>query len=211
MECQSCHGSMLTVGKRARAGWFDMPTCQSCHHDGKRETVAINADGTFKTWSDARFASSPNTPVAGVSLYRFSTGHGNLQCEACHNSTHAEFTNRPSASGNQVNDNLRAIAAQGYAAAIRECTVCHGTTPATATGGPHGMHPIGASWVKDHHDVVTSTNRADCMYCHGTTSSGSPLAVVKVAKSFSIGDGRTKSFVADERVTCWSCHNGPMR
>ena len=210
MECQSCHGSMLTVGKKARNGWFDMPTCQACHHDGQRETVAINADGSFKTWLDTRFASKPDTPAgSGVSLYRFSAGHGNLQCEACHNSTHAEFTNKPSANGNQVNDNLRAVEAQGYAAAIRECTVCHATMPSTVKGGPHGMHPIGSAWVKSHHDSVSSSNRADCLYCHGSTSSGSPLAMVKVAKTFSIDDGRTKTFKADERVTCWSCHNGP--
>ena len=98
---------MATVGNAAREGWFDMPTCQACHHDGIRETVAINADGTFKTWTDTRFASNADTPSPGWSLFRFSTGHGNLQCEACHNSTHAEFTDKPSANGNEVNDNLR--------------------------------------------------------------------------------------------------------
>jgi len=209
MECQSCHGSMVTVGNRAREGWFDMPTCQSCHHDGKRETIAINNDGTFKNWSDIRFASKPDTPSAGWSLYRFSTGHGNLQCEACHNSTHAEYTDKPSANGNQVNDNLRAIAAQGYAAAIRECTVCHQTMPSTTNGGPHGMHNLGQSWVTEHHDAFNSTPKSTCYYCHGTTSSGSPLAVIKITKTFRVGDSRTKTFAPDERVTCWSCHNGP--
>jgi hypothetical protein len=224
MECQSCHGGMSVVGSakiadpikgvRVRDPWFDMPTCQSCHQNGKRDTVALTVDsanGTFayKNSADTRFASNPDTPVAGVSLYRFSVGHGNLQCEACHNSTHAEFTSKTAA--NSVNDNLRAIEAQGYAAAIRECTACHTTTPSTTKGGPHGMHSIGASWVKDHHDVVTSSNKGDCLYCHGSTSTGSDLAVIKVAKTFSIGDSRTKSFAAEERVTCWSCHNGPMR
>lgn len=205
MECQSCHGSMTTVGKVARNGWFDMPTCQSCHHDGKRDTVAINADGTFKTTTDTRFASNPNTPTTGASLFRFSTGHGKLQCEACHNSTHAEFTSVPSANGNQVNDNQQAIKAQGYAASIRECLVCHTTMPNTASGGPHGLHSIGQSWVAGHEEVSKST----CSYCHGTTSSGSPLAVIKVKKTFNIDDGRTKTFAVNERVTCWSCHNGP--
>jgi len=204
MECQSCHGSMATVGKASREGWFDMPTCQSCHHDGKRETVAINADGTFKTWNDTKFASNPNTPSAGWTLYRFSTGHGNLQCEACHNSTHAEYTNVPSASNNQVNDNLQAIKAQGYAAAIRECTVCHTSMPGSSNGGPHGLHRLGQSWVNGHEGVSKST----CAYCHGTTSSGSPLAVMKTAKTFTIEHG-SKTFAANERVTCWSCHNGP--
>jgi hypothetical protein len=208
MECQSCHGPMVTVGGK-RDGWYDMPTCQSCHHDGVRDKVAINANGSFKIWSDKRFASNADTPATGLSMYRFSVGHGNLQCEACHNSTHAEFTTKTAA--NSVNDNLRAIEAQGYSAAIRECTACHATAPASAKGGPHGMHYLGASWVKDHHDVVTSTNKTDCLYCHGSTSTGSDLAVIKVAKTFNIGDGRTKSFAPEDRVTCWSCHNGPMR
>ena len=206
MECQSCHGSMTTIGKNARNGWFDMPTCQSCHHDGMRETVAINADGTFKTWTDTRFASNADTPETGTSLFRFSTGHSNMQCEACHNSTHAEFTDKPSANGNQVNDNLRAIKAQGYAAAIRECTVCHTTMPTSINGGPHGMHTIGQAWVSSHHNSSTfsSEPKTACYYCHGTTSSGSPLAVIKVAKTLN-----NKTFAAGERVTCWSCHNGP--
>ena len=208
MECQSCHGGLGTVSNAARQGWFDMPTCQSCHHDGKRETVAINANGTFKTWADTRFASNPNTPSTGWSLFRFSTGHGKLQCEACHNSTHAEFTNQPSANGNQTNDNLTAIKAQGYAAAIRECLVCHTTMPSSANGGPHGMHNLGQSWVGSHHDAFNSVSKTSCTYCHGTTSSGSPLAVIKVAKTFNI-ENRTVTFAANERVTCWSCHNGP--
>ena len=208
MECQSCHGSMQTVANVSREGWFDMPTCQSCHHDGKRETVAINTDGSFKKWADTRFASNPNTPAQGVSLFRFSTGHGKLQCEACHNSTHAEFTNLPSTNGNQVSDNLQAINAQGYAAAIRECTVCHTTMPNSANGGPHGMHQIGQSWVSGHEDVFGSVSKQSCYYCHGTTSSGSPLAVMKTTKSFTI-EGSTKTFAANARITCWSCHNGP--
>lgn len=208
MECQSCHGSMATVGNRARNGWFDMPTCQACHHDGTRETVAINGDGTFKTWSDTRFASNANTPEAGTSLFRFSTGHSNMQCQACHNSTHAEFTDKPSASGNQVNDNLRAVQAQGYAAAIRECTVCHTSMPSSVNGGPHGMHSLGQSWVSGHEGAFDTVSKSTCYYCHGTTRSGSPLAVIKVAKTFNV-EGAGKTFAAGERVTCWSCHNGP--
>ena len=211
MECQSCHGPMVTVGKSTRNGWYDMPTCQSCHHDGVREKVAINigsdGTGTFKISSDKRFASNDNTPQPGLSLYRFSVGHGNLQCEACHNSTHAEFTSKPSP--NSGNDSLRAIEAQGYVAAIRECTACHATAPKVVNGGPHGMHYLGQSWVADHHDAVNRSNRSDCLYCHGSTSAGSDLAVIKVAKTFKVDDGRTKSFAPGDRVTCWSCHNGP--
>jgi hypothetical protein len=230
MECQSCHGSMKVVGSaqmfdpstgsyRARNPWYDMPTCQTCHQNGQRYTTALTVDTAKNTFAyrastDPRFATNANKPSPGLSMYRFSVGHGNLQCEACHNSTHAEFTTKTAA--NSVNDDLRAIEAQGYSAAIRECTACHATVPKSAKGGPHGMHYVGQAWVTDHHDVVTSSNKGDCLYCHGTTSAGSALAVMKTAKTFNIGDGRTKSYkpspdTTDVKVTCWDCHNGPMR
>jgi len=91
MQCQSCHGNMHAVGDNKREGWFNEPNCQACHHDGKRENSAIDpATNTLRHVLDTRFATNLNTPVSGVSLYRFSTGHGNLQCEACHGSTHAQ-------------------------------------------------------------------------------------------------------------------------
>ena len=206
MECQSCHGSMADVGRNARNGWFDVPKCQSCHHDGVREISAINTDGSAKVWADSRFASNDNVPEAGTSLYRFSVGHGDLQCAACHNSPHAEFTDIPSGNGSEINDFKRAIDAQGYAAAIRECTVCHASTPSTVKGGPHGMHPVGQTWVSAHHNDSTfrTEPKSECFYCHGSSSTGSSLAVVKVDKVLA---GRT--FKAGTRVTCWSCHSGP--
>jgi len=193
MECQSCHGNLSQVANASRNAWFQEPNCQGCHHDGIRETNFLTATAS----SDTRFATNANVPATGLSLYRFSKGHGNIQCEACHNSTHAEF---PSSG----NDNLRAIAAQGYAAAIRECSVCHAAVPNTTNGGPHGIHPVGQSWIGSHQGAP----KTDCQYCHGTTSAGSPLAVVKTARSFTV-EGGTKNFAAGDRVTCWSCHNGP--
>ena len=71
------------------------------------------------------------------------------------------------------------------------------------------MHYLGQSWVADHHDAVNGSNRAQCLYCHGSTSTGSDLAVIKIAKTFNVDDGRTRTFAAGDRVTCWSCHNGP--
>ena len=203
IDCQSCHGNMMAVGNTARTGWLSQPTCQACHHDGAREIEGVDASGLPKTWTDTRFASNPNTPAAGYSLYRFSKGHGNLQCEACHGATHAEYPSSHS------QDNALAIDLQGFAGTISDCKNCHASVPNTTSGGPHGMHTIGPSWVRDHHDAVTSSNVKGCLYCHGSNSTGSPLAAVKVAKTFSIDDGRTKTFAASERVTCWSCHNGP--
>ena len=201
MNCQSCHGSMQAVGSATRVGWLDQPTCQSCHHDGKRELSGVDANGNPKTWADQRFASNPNTPATGFSLYRFSKGHGNLQCESCHGATHAEY---PSS---HVNDNVQSLAVQGHTGTINECTACHKTVPMTTTGGPHGLHTIGQSWVSGHENAAEAGTAA-CTYCHGADYRGSALSDVKVAKTFTV-EGRTKSFAAGQKVGCYDCHNGP--
>ncbi|MCB0236729.1 MAG: hypothetical protein KDG58_21305, partial [Anaerolineae bacterium] len=102
------HGDMRAVGSEDRIPWVDEPKCgdSACH--------------------GSQYAENPNT------LYRNSTGHGGLYCEACHNSTHAILPSR------EARDNMQTIALQGYAGAITECTVCHGLT-VPAGQGPHGM------------------------------------------------------------------------
>jgi hypothetical protein len=201
MGCQSCHGPMAAVGNPARTGWLQQPNCQSCHYDGKRETSALTTAGVLRTVTDTRFATVANVPAAGFSLYRFSKGHGNLQCEACHGATHAEY---PSS---HVNDNLQSISLQGHAGTVTECTACHTTVPNTTNGGPHGMHTIGSAWVKSHQSAAKSGTAA-CATCHGATFRGSPLSQVKMAKSFN-AEGKTVAFKAGQAVTCYDCHNGP--
>ena len=81
--------------------------------------------GIMAAW----IATNPDVPASGLSLYRFSAGHGGLQCSACHGSTHAEL---PSS---HANDNLQSVALQGHAGALAECGACHGSAPATVAGG----------------------------------------------------------------------------
>jgi hypothetical protein len=127
MQCQSCHGSMSVVGSTNRVGWFMEPNCQACHsgtataNSGKIRFVSalVDAAGTIRLPGDRSFATQVNTPANGLSLYRFSAGHGGLQCSACHGSTHAEF---PSS---HRNDNLRNLSLQGHAGMMIECTSCH--------------------------------------------------------------------------------------
>jgi len=201
MGCQSCHGNMSKVGDPTRVGWLQEPNCQACHYNGQRTTSAVDAAGNLVKPTDTRFATSPDMPSKGFSLFRFSKGHGNMQCESCHGATHAEY---PSS---HVNDNLQSIALQGYAGTVRECTVCHTTVPMTANGGPHGMHTIGSTWVSKHGDMVGGS-ATNCAACHGADYRGSPLAQVKVARTFSI-EGRTQSFAAGQNIGCYDCHNGP--
>ena len=203
MGCQSCHGNMSAVGHPARVGWLQEPTCQACHHDGKRTTSALDAAGKLVTPADTRFATTPNAPAAGFSLFRFSKGHGGMQCESCHGATHAQY---PSS---HANDNLQSIALQGYAGTVRECTVCHSTVPVTANGGPHGMHTIGQRWVSKHGDMVGgSGGAAACTTCHGSNYRGSPLSQVKAVRTYTIERG-SHSFAAGQNVGCYDCHNGP--
>jgi len=201
MSCQSCHGNMSNVGSPSRVGWLQEPTCQSCHHDSTRELTGVDASGNVLTWADQRFASNPNTPATGYNLYRFSKGHGNMQCESCHGATHAEY---PSS---EENDNVQSIAVQGHTGAIHECTSCHKTVPMTTTGGPHGLHTIGQSWVSGHQSAAEG-NTAACSYCHGADFKGSALSQVKMAKTFSV-EGGSKTYAAGQPVGCYDCHNGP--
>jgi hypothetical protein len=100
--CADCHGGLSFVGNSSRNPWTDLPRCESCHADH---------------------------PENEDTLFRLSTGHGGMYCEACHNSTHAILPSR------EENDNLQSMDLQGHEGQISECTVCHETTP--SNGGPH--------------------------------------------------------------------------
>ncbi|WP_345969978.1 hypothetical protein WCX72_12010 [Sulfurimonas sp. HSL1-6] len=203
IQCQSCHGSMSAVGTHGRNGWLEEPNCQACHQDGKRYETAVTdmQTGTLRAALDTRFATNLNTPASGVSLYRFSTGHGDMQCSACHGSTHAIY---PSA---HTEDNLQSIAVQGHEGTIAECTACHDTMPRTTAEGPHGMHSVGQYWVSAH-EGVAERNRSQCTVCHGSDYRGSFLSKTFSARSFSTERG-TKTFAAGHAVSCYDCHNGP--
>ncbi|MEK8034004.1 hypothetical protein AACH06_24535 [Ideonella sp. DXS29W] len=201
IQCQSCHSTMSKVGSAKRTGWLQQPTCQACHHDGLRDLTAVNKKGQVKQPADTRFATNPNVPSAGFNLYRFSKGHGGLQCEACHGATHAEYTSSHDA------DNVQSIETQGHVGTIAECTSCHTNLATTATGGPHGLHTIGQAWVNKHGDYAEK-NRQACAYCHGADFRGSPLAVTRAARDIRAEDKQVHYQVAQE-VTCYDCHNGP--
>ncbi len=201
ITCQDCHGSMAQVGNVARTGWLDVPNCQACHHDGQRLQVGVDANGKPLATTDTRFATNANTPLAGKSLYRFSKGHGGLQCEACHGATHAEYPSSHS------QDNALSLDLQGHAGPVVECTACHTKVPTTTTGGPHGMHTTGQAWVSGH-ESAAKANRTACTACHGADYRGSPLSKVWVAKTFTV-EGSTKTFPAGHQVNCYDCHNGP--
>ena len=209
MQCQSCHGNMSTVGSSSRVGWFMEPNCASCHtgtatsNNGQIRYASIFTDtnGTVRVPVNQTFSTQPNIPANGISLYRFSKGHGGLQCSACHGSTHAEF---PST---HANDNVRNIKLQGHAGMMVECTACHTTTPTNYVGGPHGMHPVGSSWVSAHPNFVENSGASQCQACHGTDYRGTVLSRMQADRTLSAFG--TKTFFRGTIIGCYTCHKGP--
>ena len=210
MQCQSCHGSMSDVGAATRTGWLQEPNCQACHsgtassNSGQiRYTSVFDSPGHMRVPADATFATNPDTPAPGLSLYRFSSGHGGLYCEACHGSTHAEF---PSS---QDNDNVQSIQNQGHVGMFVECDSCHGIQPNSINGGPHGLHALGQWWVDHHHDAVDSPSVGpeQCQACHGTDYRGTVLSRSQANRTISAFG--TKNFWRGFQIGCYTCHNGP--
>ena len=212
MQCQSCHGNMSAVGSASRVGWIMEPNCQGCHtgtatsNSGQiRYTSVFETNGAVRVPTNRTFATTLNTPPTGglnLSLYRFSVGHGGLQCSACHGSTHAEF---PSS---HVNDNLRNIALQGHAGVMSECTACHTNSPSTVSGGPHGMHPVGSVWIEGHHEGLDKGPMPPrCATCHGADGSGTVLSRMQANRTLSAFG--TKTLFRGAIIGCYTCHKGP--
>jgi hypothetical protein len=108
MICNDCHGSMQQVSQNP-SPWLHEPRCDNaaCHGSGYQQNQA---------------------------LYRMSQEHGDVYCEACHDSTHAIAPSR------EPNDAIKFIGWQGHAGPLDTCTVCHLTTPDGP--GPHGISAV---------------------------------------------------------------------
>ncbi len=97
-SCPTCHGDIGQVAasiSQGRQPWVQEPSCQQCH--------GTNA-------------------ATGSSLYRHSTGHGGVNCAACHNSPHAWWPSK------MWSDNTQPVKLQKKPYSIDKCTVCHTKT-----------------------------------------------------------------------------------
>ena len=207
IQCQSCHGPLSAVGDPGREGWLDEPNCQACHtgtathNNGQIRYTDALVDGVLRVAVDATFATNPDVPGPGLSLYKLSQGHGDLRCEACHGSTHAEYP------GSHPNDNLLSVGVQGHVGLVGECAACHGGAPKTVTGGPHGMHPVGPAWVDRHAEEAEGGGEeaaSGCADCHGADFRGTVLS-----RMFSDRKLAGREFFKGQTVSCFICHPGP--
>jgi hypothetical protein len=210
MQCQSCHGTMSQVGSATRTGWLEEPNCQQCHtgtatqNSGAiRFTSVFDTNGNPRVAANTTFATNPDTPLPGLSLYRFSHGHGGLACSACHGSTHAIYPT------SHRNDNLMALDHQGHSGTIAECRSCHATMPSTRNGGPHGMHPTDAAWAGDgHKEALEALGVSSCRACHGIDERGTVLSRTFADRTFVTSQYGTKFWSKGHSVSCYDCHKG---
>ena len=121
MTCTDCHGTMQQVAANPQP-WLTEPRCDSCHTDAKYKQ---------------------DQP-----LYRFSTGHGGVRCEGCHDSTHAI------AQSSQPNDAIKFVDWQGHPGTLDTCTVCHATEPTQA--GPHGLLSPWGQGFREYLPIITT-------------------------------------------------------
>jgi hypothetical protein len=201
--CAACHGNVSFVSTATRNPWIIEPACLMCHNTSQRFTTTFDTNGQWRQTTDQTFATNANVPVNGADLYRYSKGHGNVFCSGCHGSPHAEYPTL------QANDSVYPTHLQNYVAKITECKTCHASTlTATANGGPHGVHVVGAAWVNAHPDYVESHGYQSCAYCHGSDYKGLAMSMAKTARTFNTENG-TKTFPANHQFSCYDCHNGP--
>jgi len=201
---------MEAVGDLARVGWMDEPNCQSCHTGTAtanagaiRMLDALVGDGSLREPVDDRFATTPDHPAEGVSLYRFSKGHGDLTCSACHGSPHAVYPT------GERNDNIQSLDHQGHVGTLSDCATCHRSGVQTADGGPHGMHTIGDWWINEHGEGLEDNRAglATCRACHGADERGTALSRAQGPRSFSTEHG-TITFWEGQTIGCYDCHLG---
>ncbi len=69
------------------------------------------------------------------------------------------------------------------------------------------MHPVGASWVDDHHDAA-SHGASACRTCPGLDYKGTVLSRAFSQRSIRTEYG-TVTLAAGTQVGCYNCHNGP--
>ena len=176
----------------------------------------IEADTPAVTPGDSR--------IGNPMLYRVSTGHEGVFCEACHGATHGIWPNK----NPNANDNVTATQLQGHTGTITECTTCHTgsfniddfkSSVITGTGemdGPHGMHPVNDPMWKKHKEVF-ELNKDSCRTCHGVDGKGTVLSTTAAIREMECkntdgnfpGCAAGDKFVTVDRntpIACDNCH-----
>lgn len=203
-----------------RIPWANVPGCQSCHTGDAVSNLGLTDSNVIKSKDGIRLLQAYRTndtavakPIVAVNkrfaendadgktvLYRLSKGHSGIFCEACHGSTHAEWPVQPENGTYIANDNMTAIQLQGHTGKITECNTCHTGTLPNSLGGPHGLHPVGAThFANGGHENLAERSRDACQACHGTRGEGTVLSKAAMDRSLS-AEGRQVNLVKGQKI-----------
>ena len=150
--------------------------------------------------------------IGNPMLYRVSTGHEGIFCEACHGATHGIWPNK----NPDANDNVTSIQLQGHVGTIIECSTCHTGEMDDNLKGPHGLHPVGNTRFVENHGGLAESDPQACFACHGIDGKGSVLALAATERhglktDFDGRDGFTKDYSKGTMVTCTDCHTTALQ
>jgi hypothetical protein len=225
-----------------RVPWANEPGCGSCHTGdandnlrGKPGTLGAPNDlirlvqaylttdpkatpivPTNKRFAENVVASADPGAAGNPMLYRVSSGHEGVMCEACHGATHGIWPNK----NPLANDNVTAMQLQGHTGTISECSTCHTGDMGANLDGPHGMHPIGISGKKfadgDHEELAKNSPDA-CRACHGQNGEGTVLSAMAQERVLKCDEqtqfcpnGNDATFPNDHEVGCTECHDNEL-
>ncbi|RLJ20402.1 cytochrome C [bacterium endosymbiont of Escarpia laminata] len=151
--------------------------------------------------------SGPADPrIGNPMLYRISTGHEGIFCEACHGATHGIWPNK----NPDANDNVAAVQLQGHTGTVSECSTCHTGDLGNTLEGPHGMHPVGdTSFSNGGHEDLAEKKPDACRACHGVNGEGTVLARAATDRTLS-NEGKSITLARGEPVTCTHCHENEL-
>ncbi len=234
-------GDFYTNPDTLRMPWANEPGCGSCHtgdaNDNMRGTPGtVNAADDLirlvQAYLDTDVKATPIVPtnkrfaenvVASTDpgagnpmLYRVSTGHEGVFCEACHGATHGIWPNK----NPLANDNVASMQLQGHTGTIAECSTCHEGDLGSNLDGPHGLHPIGVAGIKfaegDHGDLAEK-KPDDCRACHGQNGEGTVLSAMAQERTLKCDkttqfcpNGNDTIFPNDHQVGCTECHGNKL-
>jgi hypothetical protein len=219
--CGSCHtgdamdnlagtAGTLVNNYDADANVDDIRLFQAYLSDDSKATPIVPTNKRFAENvidEDNPAVTDPDDPrIGNPMLYRVSTGHEGIFCEACHGATHGIWPNK----NPNANDNVAAIQLQGHTGTISECSTCHEGDLGNTLEGPHGMHPVGDTSFSDggHEDLAEDDPDA-CRACHGVNGEGTVLSRVATDRILSNED-ETITLARGEPVTCSQCHDNEL-
>ncbi|MEN8179618.1 MAG: cytochrome C [Pseudomonadota bacterium] len=188
----------------------DIRLFQAYRSDDTKATPIVPTNKRFAEnviEADNPAVSGPDDPrIGNPMLYRVSTGHEGVFCEACHGSTHGIWPNK----NPLANDNVTSNQLQGHTGTITECSTCHEGDLGNTLEGPHGMHPVGDTSFSDGgHENLADSNPDDCRACHGVNGEGTVLSRAATDRVLA-NEGGTVSVAKGEPVTCTHCHDNEL-